>query len=61
MTAAEIAKLAIILAPIIKDLAVEGGKVIATFRDSITADDLNTALENSKSTSWPELDFKAGA
>lgn len=59
MTAIEIAKLAIILAPIVKDIAVEGGKIIATYRDNISADDLNTALELSKSTSWPELDFKA--
>ena len=59
MNAAQIAQLAIILAPIVKDIAVEGGKVIATMRDNITADDLNTALENSKSATWPALDFQA--
>jgi len=61
MTAAEIAQLAIILAPIVKDIAVEGAKTIATFRDNISQDDLNQALELAKSATWPDLDFKAGA
>jgi len=53
-----IAQLLIVLAPLIKDAVVEGGKLITTFRDDITQDDLNKALEASKSTSWPVLDFK---
>jgi len=55
---AAIAQLLIILAPIAKDVAVEGGKLIATMRDNISQDDLNTALELSKSAAWPALDFK---
>lgn len=58
MSAAEIAKLAIILAPLVKDLAVEGGKIIATYRDNVTQEQLDKALELSRSTSWPELGFK---
>lgn len=56
MNAAQIAQLAIILAPIVKDIAVEGNKIIATYRENLTQDDLNKALELSKSA-WPELDF----
>ena len=57
MTAAQIAQLAIILAPIVKDLAVEGSKLVATFRDNISQDDLNKALMASKSATWPQLSF----
>ncbi len=57
MSPAQIAQLAIILAPLVKDLVVEGGKLIATFRDDLSQDDLNKALELSKSASWPELTF----
>lgn len=57
MNAAAIAQLAIILAPIVKDIAVEGGKIIATYRDNLTQEDLNQALELSKSAAWPALDF----
>lgn len=57
MNAAQIAQLAIILAPIVKDIAVEGTKIIATYRDNLTQDDLNKALGLSKSSAWPELDF----
>jgi hypothetical protein len=53
-----IAQLAVILAPIARDIVVEGGKLIATFRDNISQEDLNKALELSKSASWPELTFK---
>jgi len=52
-----IAQLAVILAPLAKDIVVEGGKLIATFRDHISQEDLNKALELSKSATWPELDF----
>lgn len=57
MSPAQIAQLAIILAPLVKDLVVEGSKLIATFRDDLSQDDLNKALELSKSTTWPELTF----
>lgn len=61
MNAAQIAQLVIILAPIAKDIAVEGSKIVATMRDDISQDELNLALELSKSVSWPALDFKVGA
>lgn len=51
------AQLAVILAPLAKEVIVEGGKIIATFRDDLTQDDLNKALDLSKSTSWPDLSF----
>lgn len=53
-----IAQLAVILAPIAKEVWVEGNKIFASFKDTITQDDLNKALELSKSATWPELDFK---
>lgn len=53
-----IAQLAVILAPLARDIVVEGGKMIATFRDNITQEDINKALEASKSLTWPELSFK---
>lgn len=59
MSALAIAQLVILLAPLAKDIAVEGGKVIATFKDNISQEDLNKALELSKSASWPELSFKS--
>jgi hypothetical protein len=59
MTAQQIAQLAIILAPIMQDLAVEGSKVIVTMREDITQDRLNQALELAKSANWPQLDFTA--
>jgi hypothetical protein len=61
VTAAEIAQLAIIMAPIVKDFTIEGGKIIATYRDNVTQGDLNQALELSKSTSWPQLTFGPAA
>jgi len=60
MNAAQIAQLAIVLAPIAKDICVEGAKLIATFRDEISQEDLDKALELSKSAGWPELDFGTG-
>jgi hypothetical protein len=57
MNAAQIAQLAIILAPIVKDIVVEGSKIIATFREDISQADLDKALELSKSSTWPELGF----
>ena len=57
MSPALIAQLLIVLAPLIKDAVVEGGKLITTFRSDITQDDINKALEASKSITWPALDF----
>ena len=57
MSPAAIAQLVIILAPLAKDIVVEGAKVVATFRENLTQDELNKALEQSRSASWPELDF----
>lgn len=57
MSAAAIAQLIIILAPLAKDVWVEGSKVVATFRDNLTQEDINKALEQSKSNTWPELNF----
>ena len=61
MSPAQIAQLAIILAPLVKDLAVEGSKLIATFRSDLTQEDLDKALELSKSATWPVLTFGQGA
>lgn len=58
MSALAIAQLIVLLSPLAKDIAVEGGKVIATFKDNISQEDLNKALELSKSASWPTLEFK---
>lgn len=58
MNAAQIAQLAIILAPLLKDLAVEGNKIIATYREDVTQEQINRSLELSKSVTWPELPFK---
>lgn len=58
MSAAAIAQLIIILAPLVKDVAIEGSKIAATFRENLTQDDINQALERSKSNSWQELTFK---
>jgi hypothetical protein len=58
MTAAAIAQLFVILAPLAKEVWVEGSKVVATFRADLSQEDLIKALELSKSASWPELTFK---
>lgn len=57
MTAAQIAQLAIVLAPIARDVVVEGTKVIATYRSDLTQDQINQSLELSRSANWPELHF----
>jgi hypothetical protein len=57
MTPGAIAQLVIVLAPLLKDAVVEGEKLITTFRDDLSADDLRTALQASCSATWPELDF----
>lgn len=57
MNPAQIAQLAIILAPIAKDIVVEGSKIVATYREDLTQDQINHALELSKSATWPALDF----
>jgi len=58
MSAAEITQMFIILAPLVKDAIVEGGKIVATFREDITQEQLIRSLELSRSTTWPELSFK---
>lgn len=58
MSAAAIAQLFIILAPLVKDVWVEGSKIAATFRDDLSQDDINKALEAARSNTWPELTFK---
>lgn len=58
MSAAEIAQLLIILAPIAKDIAVEGGKIVATYRDNLSQKQIADALELTRSATWPELTFK---
>jgi hypothetical protein len=57
MNPAQIAQLAIILAPICRDLAVEGTKIIATMKENLTQHDIDKALELSKSANWPEFTF----
>ena len=57
MNPAQIAQMAIILAPLAQDIIVEGGKVMATFNQTISDKDLARAIFLSKSTNWPELDF----
>lgn len=57
MNVAQIAQLAIILAPIAQSIAVEGSNIIATYRADLKQEDINQALELSRSTSWPALDF----
>ena len=53
-----IAQIAAIAAPIIKELIVEGQKLIMTFKDDVTQEQINQVLEASKSVTWPELSFK---
>lgn len=60
MSPAAIAQLAILLAPLVKDLTVEGSKLIATYRDNLTQEELNKALELSRSATWPDLTFGLG-
>lgn len=57
MNAAAIAQLAIILAPLAKEVIVEGGKLITTFRADLTQAEINKALEANKSSTWPDLTF----
>lgn len=57
MNAAEISQLAIILAPIARDIAVEGGKIVASFREDINQEHINQSLELSRSANWPVLTF----
>lgn len=57
MSPQTIAQLAIVLAPIVESFVVEGGKVVATFRANLTQDDINKALDASKSATWSTLNF----
>jgi len=61
VTGAEIATLAQILAPIAKEIIVEGIKITATFKADLTEEQMLQSLELSKSASWPQLDFKPEA
>jgi hypothetical protein len=56
-----IAQLLIVIAPLAKSAVVEGGKLIAEFRADLTQDDINKALELSRSATWPELEFGLSA
>lgn len=57
MTAREIAQLAIVLAPVAKEIIIEGGKLVAAFKDQLSPEDMTAALELSKSDHWPKIDF----
>lgn len=57
MTAREIAQLAIVLAPVAKEIVIEGGKLVAEFKEQLSPEDMTKALELSKSDNWPKIDF----
>lgn len=57
MTPGAMAQLLIILAPLLKEGMIEGGKLITTFRTDLSSEELRTALQASCSATWPELDF----
>lgn len=57
MSPVAFAQLAIILAPIAKEIVIEGNKVITTYRDNLSQADIARALELAKSASWPQLNF----
>lgn len=60
MNAAQIAQLAIILAPVAKQVAIEGAQLVATFREDLTQEQIRKSIELSKSASWPDYDFGTG-
>lgn len=57
MTAAAIAQLAIILAPVAQDIFVEGEKIVVTYKQKLDQQEIDKSLELSRSASWPQLDF----
>ena len=57
MNAAQIAQLAIVLAPIANSIVVEGSKIIANYRADLTQEHIDQALALSRSANWPELTF----
>jgi hypothetical protein len=57
MTAAEIAQLAIILAPLAQKIYHDGKQLIVEYKAEHTAEDLEKSLELSKSATWPKLSF----
>lgn len=57
LTTEEIIDLAQILIPVVEKGAVEVAKLIATMNAEITAERLAELLDESKSKSWPRLDF----
>lgn len=50
-------QLIIAMLPVAERLVIEGGKIVATLRADLTADEMIAALEASKSANWPKLDF----
>jgi hypothetical protein len=61
VSAAQIAQLAIILAPIAQNIVVEGSKIVASFREDLKQEQIEKALELSRSANWPELTFTPGS
>jgi hypothetical protein len=57
VTAEEIARLAIIVAPLVQELVIDGVKIAMTFKQKMTDEDMTKALELSKSANWPKLAF----
>lgn len=57
MSPAQIAQLAIILAPIAQNIAVKGQEIIATYRADLTQEQIDRSLELSRSANWPALSF----
>jgi hypothetical protein len=48
------------LIPVAEEVIIRGASVIATFRADITADQLAETLQQSKSATWPTIDFSGG-
>lgn len=57
MSGAELAQLAIILAPIAQEIYTEGSKMIITYKGKLEQADIDKSLELSRSATWPELGF----
>lgn len=60
MKGSEVAQLAIVLAPVARDILVEGSKLVVTLRENLTHEEILQSLELSKSANWPQLDFGRG-
>jgi hypothetical protein len=57
MSGAELAQLAIILAPIAQEIYTEGSKMIITYKQKLDQSEIDKSLELSRSANWPQLDF----